>query len=225
MDAVTTYLGHSGFLVEIGDVQLVFDYLGEGLDEARLKNAWVFISHAHGDHCSKAALGLIERGLARGVVSFDVEKKGPWRTVRPGDRIDAGGIGVWAFRSTDQGVSFLVDARGVRVFHAGDLNDWHWRAESTAEEVAEAFRDYDRALSEIEGERVDVAMFPVDPRMGEGYDDGAILFARRIKPSVLIPMHFWDKPEAARTFSQKAMPEGVRVVCLVSPGESFRWPE
>lgn len=224
MDTVTTYLGHSGFLVEAGDAQLVFDYLGEGLDEARLKNAWVFISHAHEDHCSKAALGLIERGLAKGVVSFDVKRKGPWQTVRPGDRIDAGGIGVTAFRSTDQGVSFLVSARGARVFHAGDLNYWHWREESTAAEVADAFRDFDRALSEIEGERVDVAMFPVDPRLGEGYDDGALLFARRVKPSVFIPMHFWDRPEAARAFCEKTMPKGVQAVCLTSPGESFRWP-
>ena len=224
VDTVTTYLGHSGFLVEAGDVQLVFDYLGEGLNEARLKNAWVFVSHAHEDHCSKAALGLIERGLARGVISFDVKKSGPWQTVRPGDRIDAGGIGVTAFRSTDQGVSFLVEARGARIFHAGDLNYWHWRAESTAAEVADAFHDFDQAVSEIEGERVDVAMFPVDPRLGEGYDDGALLFARRVKPSVLIPMHFWDRPEAARTFSEKAMPEGVQAVCLTNPGESFRWP-
>ena len=223
MDAVTTYLKHSGFLVEAGDAQLVFDYQGEGLDEARLKNAWVFVSHAHGDHCSDAALALIERGLAAGVVSFDVKRKGPWQTVRPGDRIDAGGIGVKVFGSTAQGVSFLATAGGARIFHAGDLNYWHWRAESTAAEVAEAFRDFDRVVSEIEGERVDVAMFPVDPRLGEGYDDGALLFASRMKPSVLIPMHFWDRPEAARAFCDKAMPKGVQAVCLTNPGESFRW--
>ncbi len=221
MEATVTYLGHSGFLVEAGKKQLVFDYLGKSLDESRLTDAWVFVSHAHRDHCSSEALGLIERGKARGIVSFDVRRKGRWRTVRPGDRVEAGGISVRAFRSTDEGVSFLVEAGGVSVFHAGDLNFWHWRAESTEAEVEKARSDFDQAISEIAGERVDIAMFPVDPRMSEGHDEGAMLFAERVKPSILIPMHFWDKPEAAQAFCGRAMPDGVRAVCLTRPGESF----
>jgi len=232
VEAVATYLGHSGFLVEAGGEhgehgehgeQLVFDYLGKGLDESRLGDAWVFVSHEHRDHCSSAALGLIERGLARGIVSFDVKRRGLWRTVRPGDRVEAGGIDVRVYGSTDEGVSFLVEAGGVRVFHAGDLNYWHWRAESTEAEVKEAYQAFDRILSGIEGQRVDIALFPVDPRMGEGHDEGAMMFAERVRPSLLIPMHFWDAPEAARAFCRKPMPEGVRAICLTRPGESTLW--
>lgn len=223
MEGTITYLGHSAFLVEVGAKQLLFDYLGKGLDEERLTDATVFVSHAHGDHCSDAALNLIRSGRARGVVSFDVKRKGGWQTVRPGNTLDAGGVKVRAFRSTDEGVSFLAEANGFRVFHAGDLNFWHWRAESTVAEVEEARRAFDRALCEIEGERVDAAIFPVDPRMGDGYDEGALEFARRVKPSVIIPMHFWDQPHAARAFCEKPMPDGVRAVCLLEPGESFRW--
>jgi L-ascorbate metabolism protein UlaG (beta-lactamase superfamily) len=224
VEAVATYLGHSGFLVEAGGEhgeKLVFDYLGRGLDESCLTDAWVFITHAHRDHCSSAALSLIERGLAHGIVSFDVTRKGLWRSVRPGDRVEAGGISVRVFGSTDEGVSFLVEAGGVRVFHAGDLNYWHWRAESTEAEVKEAYQAFDRVLSGIEGEKVDIAMFPVDPRMLEGYDEGALMFAERVKPSVLIPMHFWEDKEAPRAFCAKQMPQGVRAVSLTRPGESF----
>lgn len=226
VEAVATYLGHSGFLVETSGENgkmLVFDYLGKGLDESRLTEAWVFVSHAHRDHCSSAALSLIDRGLARGIVSFDVTRRGLWRSVRPGDRVQAGGIDVHVYGSTDEGVSFLVEAGGVRVFHAGDLNYWHWRAESTEAEVREAYEAFDRALRSIEGERVDIAFFPVDPRMGEGYDEGAMLFAERVRPKVLIPMHFWDDQEAPRAFCRKEMPGGVRAVCLTRPGESFLW--
>ncbi len=146
----------------------------------------MFVSHAHRDHCSDAALGLIERGRARGVVAFDVRRKGPWHRIWPGDRLDAGGVSVRAFRSTDAGVSFLAEAGGLRVFHAGDLNFWHWREESTGAEVEEARRAFDRAVSEIEGEAVDVAFFPVDPRMAGGYDEGALEFAGRVRPRVVI---------------------------------------
>jgi L-ascorbate metabolism protein UlaG (beta-lactamase superfamily) len=223
VEAVVTYLGHSAFCVEVSGRQLVFDYLGKALDEERLTDAVVFVSHAHSDHCSDAALRLIDAGRAKGVVSFDVRRKGPWQRVWPGDRFDAGGVCGRAYRSTDAGVSFLVEAEGLRVFHAGDLNFWHWRAESTEAEVEEARRAFDVALSGIAGERVDIAFFPVDPRMGEGHEEGALEFARRVRPKVLIPMHFWDRPEAARAFSRLPMPEGVRAVCLTEPGEAYRW--
>jgi L-ascorbate metabolism protein UlaG (beta-lactamase superfamily) len=223
LDGTITYLGHSAFLVETGVKQLLFDYLGKGLDEERLTDATVFVSHAHGDHCSDAALKLITEGKARGVVSFDVKRRGGWRTVRPGDTAEAGNVKVRAYRSTDAGVSFLAETNGLRVFHAGDLNFWHWRWESTDAEVEAARRAFDRAITEIKGEKVDVAMFPVDPRMGEGYDAGALEFARRVKPSVIIPMHFWDQPDAALAFCAKPMPDGVQAVCLAEPGESFCW--
>lgn len=221
MKAVVTYLGHSGFMIDANGRQLVFDYLGEVALAGRLKDAVVFISHAHKDHCSEAALGMIRRGEAVGVVSFDVEKTADWLVVRPGDRVDAAGISVRAFRSTDAGVSFLADAGGLRVFHAGDLNFWHWREESAQDEVRAAYGAFDAALAEIEGERVDIALFPVDPRMGAGHDEGALEFVRRVRPRVIIPMHFWDRPQAAREFCKKPMPQGVRTVCLTDPGQQF----
>jgi len=223
VEAVVTYLGHSGFLVETAGRQLVFDYLGNGLDPARLTDAVVFVSHAHRDHCSDAALDLVSRGAARGVVSFDVRRRGPWQRIRPGEALDAGGAAVRAFRSTDAGVSFLVNVGGVSVFHAGDLNFWHWRGESTEAEIREARRAFDAAVAEIEGHPADIAFFPVDPRMGEGCDEGALDFAARVRPRLILPMHFWDRPEAAHAFCEKPMPEGVRARCLTVPGESIRW--
>lgn len=31
---------------------------------------------------------------------------------------------VKAFDSTDEGLSYLVEMDGIRIFHAGDLNNW-----------------------------------------------------------------------------------------------------
>ena len=36
------------------------------------------------------------------------------------------GVKIKAFGSTDIGISFLVSVDGVDIFHAGDLNWWHW---------------------------------------------------------------------------------------------------
>ena len=50
---------------------------------------------------------------------------------------------VKAYGSTDIGISFLVKVDGLTIFHAGDLNWWHWKEDSLEEQlVAESsFKD------------------------------------------------------------------------------------
>lgn len=49
-------------------------------------------------------------------------------------------LSVRAFGSTDVGVSFLLETEGLKIFHAGDLNNWHWM-----DECAEAeWKGYER---------------------------------------------------------------------------------
>ena len=66
-----------------------------------------------------------------------------------------------------------------------------------------------------------MAFFPVDPRMGEGYEEGAVRFIRDVRPDRLIPMHFWDQPEAARLFAQRNWAEGIRICAMTVPGETM----
>ena len=61
------------------------------------------------------------------------------------DPVHGGGTRA-ASGSTDEGVSFCVDFAGVTLFHAGDLNLWHWRDESSVTEIESAQRAfYERA--------------------------------------------------------------------------------
>ena len=45
---------------------------------------------------------------------------------------------IQAFGSTDVGISFLIHLQGKSIFHAGDLNNWHWSEESTEQEIRKA---------------------------------------------------------------------------------------
>mgnify|MGYP002230799531 CR=1 FL=1 len=84
---------------------------------------------------------------------------------------------------TDVGISFLVEAEGKKIFHAGDLNNWHWMDESSEAEWKGYERDY---LFELDcicsyTRNMDVVMFPVDPRLGTEYMRGARQFVEQIK--------------------------------------------
>ena len=218
MEATITYHKHSGFSFRTAERLLVFDYIGGSLNEpVPDDNAIVFISHAHGDHCSPIAIDWHKRGLADLVAGHDVSRKAGGLRMKPGDEADIAGSRIEAFGSTDSGVSFLVNADDASVFHAGDFNLWHWRDQSSAGEVAEATRNFTAILDKLRGKRVDVAFFPVDPRLGEDHDEGAMLFAEAVKPRYLIPMHWWGDAAVAFAFLKKHMPQGVNALALTEP--------
>jgi len=72
------------------------------------------------------------------------------------------------------GGSFLVRHGDRLIFHAGDLNNWHWNEEVSNEEAL-AFENAYLCELELLSEttnRLYLVMFPVDPRLGEGVHEG-----------------------------------------------------
>lgn len=119
----------------------------------------------------------------------------------PGDERGFGALTVHAYGSTDEGVSFYVNFAGITLFHAGDLNLWHWRDESSITEIEAAERAFYDCVAPIPKQKIDVAFFPVDPRQGSMYDAGAGYFIMTVKPKFFIPMHFQGRPDVALRFA------------------------
>ena len=184
-----TYWKHSGFSISAEKLDILIDYIDGDYSRGE-KPVLALVSHGHGDHRNMGELALIEpdRILDCPDVGLD---------------LDVMGARIRTFGSTDEGVSFMIDIDGKRIFHAGDLNKWHWRGENDPEWTEKAISDFDNIMAALPDEPIDLAMFPVDPRMGEGYDEGACEFNERMKPGSFIPMHFWDHPEAAEKFAEK----------------------
>ena len=87
-----------------------------------------------------------------------------------GERVDFAEdhFSVEAFGSTDCGRSFLLTLDGWQIFHAGDLNEWHWQEENSPQASKAAVKFYERELEFIQSKMqqrrgFDVAMFPCDP--------------------------------------------------------------
>ena len=130
-------------------------------------------------------------------------------------------MSVQAFGSTDEGVSFLVDVAGVKIFHAGDLNLWHWRDESSIAQIEAAERAFYDCVASIPKENIDLAFFPVDPRQGSMYDAGAGYFVMTVKPRIMIPMHFQGRGDVAMRFALTGETKSTKIVALEQPGESI----
>lgn len=237
------YLYHSGFTVELNDRILVFDYypqgkrnrtgLSDGIitpeDIQQWPSAYVFVSHSHRDHYHPDIFTWQSHPDIRYILSSDIPHNsikisqehcfriGSYETIRLED------LTVRAFGSTDLGVSFLVDTNGLRIFHAGDLNWWHWAKESTQEELAEAEEEYKREVSRFQEEAIDLAFFPVDPRLGLDYARGGNYFIDRLRPKWFFPMHFGDSPGITEIFAAQRPPERTESVVIRKRGEVFAY--
>lgn len=234
-----TYLDHSGFVLSTPTAILVFDYSKD--PDKKLEKVLAeypdpevpvvfFVTHHHPDHFNQAIFDLAQNRKRVYVLSNDifsklVPQKGfevAWMSA--GDVVDTirGIESVKAYGSTDAGVSYLVSLPdGTTVFHAGDLNFWHWAADSTEQEVDKAKADFDTIVNRIAKEHpsVNIVMFPVDARMGEGFAKGANMFLEKIKTDFFFPMHFWGEPNQACDFKKYVPPTAHTICyCLDRPG-------
>ena len=230
-----THYYHSGFSVASERTLVVFDYWrgenGELKPEKQIttellkqfENVFVFISHEHIDHLDPIVFTWSETGNVSYIVSSDMPVGTRGKRMAPGDTLKLSDeLSVTAFDSTDLGVSFLADFCGIRFFHAGDLNFWHWRDESTMQEIEEADAEFRKAVKPLEKEKIDVAFFPVDPRQGAMFDAGANFFILSVKPRILIPMHYFRRAATALDYARTASCRTTEVIALPGYGDRLR---
>lgn len=213
--ATITYFHHSGFTVGCGGTLLVFDYWrgernevsgGLALSEADFKGysqVLFFVSHEHPDHYDRVIYDFQHLNFVHYIIAGDMPAEAQGDRMDVGDRRTYGDVTVTAYASTDLGVSFYVEIDGLHIFHAGDLNLWHWREESTLRQITQAENLFYAAVKPLIGKPIDICMFPVDPRMGGMYEAGANHFIMTCKPHVFIPMHWQGRPEIASDFARR----------------------
>lgn len=208
-----TYLYHSGFMVEFEDIALVFDYYkGELPETVKGKKLYVFSSHYHKDHFQYKIFDWAAEYDATYILSKDIRARGPeGKTVKVGKRQEllVDELRIKTLRSTDEGVAFFVHVKGVTIYHAGDLNWWHWEEEGPAyNEKMKA--DYQKEIGMIEGEHIDLAFVPLDPRLEQAYGWGVDYFMRHTDTRCLFPMHLWGGYKKILRFLEDPLSEGYR---------------
>lgn len=233
------YLYHSGFIIETKAHILVFDYfnnqsssggrtLRDGVISEEVfnteKKVYVLVSHGHGDHYNPVIFNWKNTNPnIEYILSSDIEVKEisiEYKVISEGESIQLDTIFIKAFGSTDRGVSFLVKVDDITLFHAGDLNLWHWKDESAEDnaQMAEAFK---AQIHKVEGEDIDIAFFPVDPRLEEYYDLGGKYFIEKLSPKLFIPMHFGDNTKVTQNFADELKGCGTQIAVINERGQEI----
>lgn len=205
--ATVWYLYHSGFALKTQNHFLVFDYYSdkpEGgvrsldtgvIDPAEIasEHVLVFSSHSHGDHFVPRIFDWQkEIPDIKYILSYDIrsaKKPSDAVCVSPGNMYNVGDVRISALRSTDAGVAFVIDVDGLTVYHAGDLNWWHWEGEPDQDNRQMA-GNYKKEIDTLRGKHIDIAFVPLDPRQEQDYLRGLDYLAKTGDLNVVFPMHF-----------------------------------
>lgn len=207
MNVEITHIFHSGFILETDDILMVFDYYKGNID-LKDKKTIVFVTHGHGDHYTRDIFRWQEdRDNISYILSFDIDNVPTQDNIyimNPYENLDIENVNIRSFGSTDQGLSFLVNYEDINIIFAGDLNWWHWENDSKTvqEDETRQFKDEIEKIKNI-NKKIDIAFFPVDPRLGEGFSFAGEYIIRELDPKYFIPMHFGDKWGTSKKFINK----------------------
>lgn len=191
------FLHHSGFMLELERMILVFDYYLDPLKrledrlEKKDKPVYFFVSHVHGDHFNRAIRKFEKRASGYFLhrdCHLALADESLLHEMDVGETVNEGPLSVHMYGSTDAGGSYMVEAEGLTIFHAGDLNWWHWAGEGDSEN-REARDWFFRELSCIKEKEVDIAMLPVDARQQAAREWGVKAYLSHFSAGLLIPMH------------------------------------
>ena len=234
-----TFLSHSGFLVELDTVCLLFDWWKGILPPLPPKPLLVFASHRHEDHFSPQIFSLNrEDGSVQFLLGHDIRltprNLARWQlspaaaerchSLRGNQQFSPlPGVLAETLSSTDEGVAFLVSAEGHTIFHAGDLNWWHWEEESHAwnRNMEVNFKSY---MEPLRRRQLDLALFPVDPRLGSAGFWGGKYLLDLAEVTHFLPMHQWDDYGYTQTCLAQYPAYSARVTPVSTPGQTFTFP-
>lgn len=207
------YIYHSSYSIESSKYQLVFDYF-KGNISIKDKDVVVFASHSHPDHYSEEIFRW-SRGKDNisYVLSDDInlETTNMIQMVAPYESHQVKGLMISTLSSTDIGVSYLVEMDGINIFFAGDLHWWYWNDDTDEEKkrMEEAFKE---EILRLKGLRIDLAFFPVDPRLQENYHLGGQYFIEELCPKYLFPLHFGDNYKITEDFINKINSDTTKII-------------
>lgn len=233
------YLYNSSFKIETKNYVLIFDYYFDsvesgikssvngaiGIEDLKTeKDVLIFCTHSHGDHFSKIIFDWKEinpriKYILSGDIkvnnnSEDISKISCYESLQVKD------INIKAYGSTDIGISFLVKVDGISIFHAGDLNWWHWYDESNEDNI-KMEKHFKKEIENLKGETIDLALFPVDSRLKDSYTLGPDYFIHEIAPKIFVPMHFREDFSITSIFADKNKAVSTKILKITHRGEEF----
>lgn len=185
-----TYISHDGFIIELDKHILLFDYYKGTLPLFNPNKAlYIFVSHSHRDHYNPE-IYTITHPNKHYILSDDVDNNG--FKMKPHEQLQIDDVLIKTLLSTDIGVAFIVELEDKRIFHAGDLNWWHWQGEPEKDNQYQEVT-FKQEIEHIKNQQFDIMMLPLDPRLEEAASWSVSYILQHVKTNYVLPMHCFTR--------------------------------
>lgn len=193
-DIRVVHFYHSGVMVETKNSQLYFDVISDQKAFVDMsKKQYYFVSHAHNDHYDPKVFQVSSHNTNL-IISDEIENQPEGHVITrvvPNKMYKIDNLTIKTFDSTDSGVAFFVAVEDVNVFHSGDLNWWHWENRPVLEQRSEEMA-YKAIVSNLNGEKIDIAFVPIDPRLKSAASLAVRHFIEEVDVKTIFPIHFGE---------------------------------
>jgi len=216
-DVELIWKGNASFLIKArGKIIYIDPYQLHSVSEEE-KADIILITHGHQDHCSIEDLGKVAKSGTLVLTPADCQSKMTkldelqMRVVEPGDEIDLGKIRVKAVHAyninkqfhdkSENWMGYIVEIGNLVIYHAGDTD--------LIPEM-EKLTGYSKQGNEF------IALLPIGGIYTMDVEE-AVEAASKIKPSLVIPMHYGSlagSEEDARKFCELAKERGLKCMIL-----------
>jgi hypothetical protein len=203
-----THIYHSGFMVELEQKVLIFDWYTGKIKIPENKKKYYFVSHSHSDHYSDQIFRydpngddcyILDTGIA---VNKSVSDKHKILKVKPDMEYGVDDLTIQTLMSTDEGLAFLINTDNTTIYHAGDLNWWYWRGEPDSDNEWQE-KTFKSQIDIIKGKHIDCAFLTLDPRQEEDACLGIKYFLNNTDTRAVFPMHYWSDKKQAMEYMKR----------------------
>ena len=126
----------------------------------------------------------------------------------------------------------MAETEHIKIYHAGDLNDWRWEGEPEEwnrrmfehyKKYLEPAANYKREMDRLSGEHVHLAFVVLDPRLCGAWDWGMDYYLSRTDNDHVFPMHCWEDYSIIERWLMEHPdhPDGAFIVPIQNCGETF----
>ncbi len=242
-----TYTGQSGYVVEAGIANIVFDFCGGSLPAmSKELPLLVFVSHGQPLHFDPVIFSFVNEypnvqfflshdillteelqkqyGITRGVmkkISFLPEGV---RRVIPlkGKNGENDYIILETIKTCKEGIAWLLNIAGKRIYYAGDMNWWVWETDSRQvfNQRTARFKHYMETLYNRE---IYLAFTGLIPAQGKYSRLGIEYLLNTADVANVVPMGFGQKPDEVQMYAQECIAKNrtTRVISLAEPAAAL----
>ena len=218
-----TYLYHSSFIIELDHHILLFDYYqGHIPTLPPNKPLYIFVSHQHYDHYNPQIYQIKHPNITY-IIDHKIDNLGI--TVKAHHQYKINDLNIQTLLSTDEGVAYVIEVENKHIYHAGDLNWWHWFGEAKEDNDYQK-TTFKKEINKITDISFDLMMIPLDPRLEQASYWGMNYILENIKTSYVLPMHFTDNPKKMlETLDEKPLNQYPQIIKIHHENETFNLGE